>query len=255
MNTLRAISLMAFTEAVRDRILYLVLVFAVAMIGSSALLVTLSVGGEGRVVKDLGLACITLFGLFIAVFLGNRLVSREIERRTILILLARPVSRAAFLAGKFLGLALTLAVNVALMSGSLLFLAWVLDGHWTPRLLLAVGFAFLELSILTAFSLLFATFSTPTLSAAFTLTLFVIGRLSQDLMGLAASLGSGSMRAVVAVVYYLLPNLSRFNLSGLVSDHRPLQVEPLFFTLLYGVLYVVAILALASAIFQRRDFQ
>lgn len=254
MSRLLAIGRMAFTEAVRDRILYLVLLFALAMIGGSALLVTLSVGGEGRIVKDLGLACITLFGLFIAVFLGNRLVSREIERRTILILLARPVGRAAFLAGKFLGLLLTLAVNVGLMGAGLLLLAWLLDGHWTPRLLLAVGFAFLELAILTAFSLLFATFSTPTLSAAFTLTLFVIGRLSQDLMSLASALG-GPARAAMAAAYYLLPDLSRFNLGGLLASDLPLQPERLLLTLLYGVLYVVAILALATAIFERRDFQ
>lgn len=255
MRRVLAIGLMAFTEAVRDRVLYTVLVFALAMIGSSAVLVTLSVGGEGRIVKDLGLACITLFGLFIAVFIGIRLVSREIERRTILLLLSRPVGRGALLVGKFVGLALTLLVNVGAMGLSLLLLARILEGQWTPRLLLAVSFGLLELLILTAFSILFAAFSTPTLSTVFTLLVFVIGRLSRDLMDFASRFDSLALKAVTAGIYYLLPNLTLFNLSGPVANDLPLSGAILALTAVYGLGYLTAILALASAIFQRRDFQ
>ncbi len=255
MRRLFAIALMAFTEAVRDRVLYTILVFALAMIGSSAVLVTLSVGGEGRIVKDLGLTCITLFGLFIAVFIGIRLVSREIERRTILLLLSRPVGRGALLVGKFVGLALTLLVNVGAMGCGLLILARILEGAWSPRLLLAVGFALLELLILTAFSLLFAAFSTPTLSSVFTLLMFVVGHLSPDLMEFASRFGSLSLKVASAAIYYLLPNLARFNLSGLVANDLPLSGMTLFLTASYGLGYLTAILALAVAIFQRRDFQ
>jgi ABC-type transport system involved in multi-copper enzyme maturation permease subunit len=255
MKRILAIALMAFTEAVRDRILYLILVFALTMIGSSAILVTLSVGGEGRIVKDLGLACITVFGLFIAVFIGIRLVSREIERRTVLLLLSRSVGRGAFLVGKFFGLALTLLVNVGAMGTGLLFLARILEGEWTPRLLLAVGFGYLELLILTALSLLFAAFSTPTLSTAFTLLVFVIGRLSRDLLAFAAQFGSVSLHAAASVIYYALPNLSRFNLGDAVASGLPLPPEALALTAIYGLAYAAAVLSVAIAIFQRRDFQ
>jgi ABC-type transport system involved in multi-copper enzyme maturation permease subunit len=246
MRRVLAIALMAFTEAVRDRVLYIILVFALAMIGSSAALVTISVGGEGRIVKDLGLACITLFGLFIAVFIGIRLVSREIERRTVLLLLSRPVGRGAFLVGKFIGLALTLG---------LLLLARMLEGEWTPPLLLAAGFAFLELTILTAFSILFATFSTPTLSTVFTLLVFVIGRLSRDLVAFAAQFDSVSLHATASAIYYALPNLSLFNLGSLGAGGSLPSGATLLLTAAYGLGYVTAILALAIAIFQRRDFQ
>ncbi len=255
MRRVAAIALMVFTEAVRDRILYTILVFALAMIGSSAVLVTLSVGGEGRIVKDLGLACITLFGLFIAVLIGIRLVSREIERRTILLLLSRPVGRGALLVGKFAGLAFTLLVNVGAMGCGLLVLARVLEGAWAPRLLLAVGFALLELLILTAFSLLFAAFSTPTLSTVFTLLMFIVGRLSGDLMDFASRFGGTSLKVAAGAVYYLLPNLARFNLSGLLANDLPLSATTLSLTALYGLAYLAATLALAVAIFQRRDFQ
>jgi len=250
-----AIALMAFTEAVRDRVLYSILFFALAMIGSSAVLITLSVGGEGRIVKDLGLFCITLFGLFIAVFVGIRLLSREIERRTILLLLSRPVGRAALLIGKFVGILLTLTVNVAAMGLGLLCLARILEGAWAPRLLVAVGFSLLELSVLTAFAILFAVFSTPTLSAAFTVTIFVIGRLSRDLMTFASQLDSRSLQAAASAVYYLLPDLSRFNLGGLVANDLPLSGSALVLTAVYGTAYTAAVLLLAVAVFRQRDFQ
>jgi ABC-type transport system involved in multi-copper enzyme maturation permease subunit len=249
------IARMTFTEAVRDKILYSVLVFALAMIGSSTLLVTLSVGGEARIVKDLGLTCITVFGVFIATFIGISLVSREIERRTIFTLLSKPVRRAEFLVGKFLGLALTLAVNIGVMTTGLLVLAWAIEGRWTPRITLAVGFSFLELLILTAVAILFSTFSTPTLSAIYALLVFVIGRLSADLLEFASRFGGASLKASAITLYYLLPNLSRFNLSGPVVNDLPLFMGALALTALYGVMYVSGVLALAIAVFQRRDFK
>lgn len=255
MSRVLTIAAMAFTETVRDKILYSILVFALAMIGSSTILVTLSVGGEGRIVKDLGLACITIFGLFIAVFIGINLLSREIERRTIFCLLSKPVRRAEFLIGKFLGLGLTLAVNIGVMAAGLMALAWVLEDHWTPRILLGVGFTFLEFLILTATAILFSTFSTPTLSAIYTVLVFVIGRLSGDLMQLASQFGGPSLKATLIVLYYLLPNLSRFNLSSAVINDRPLDPWALTLTAAYGALYAAAVLSLAIAVFQRRDFR
>jgi ABC-type transport system involved in multi-copper enzyme maturation permease subunit len=254
-NRILTIAEMAFTEAVRDKILYSILAFALAMIGSSAVLVTLSIGGEGRIAKDLGLACITVFGLFIAVFIGTHLVSREIERRTIFSLLSKPVRRAEFLAGKFLGLGLTLAVNIGVMAIGLIVLAWALEDYWTPRILLAVGFTFVELLILTATAILFSTFSTPTLSAIYTLLIFVIGRLSADLMKFASQFGGPSLKVTVSVLYYLLPNLARFNLSSAVVNDLPLAPGTLALTAVYGLLYAGAILGVAIAVFQRRDFR
>jgi len=251
----QVIARMTFTEAIRDRILYSILVFALAMIGSATVLVTLSLGGEGRIVKDLGLTCITIFGVLLAIFMGITLVSREIERRTIFTLLSKPVRRAEFLVGKFLGLALTLAVNLAVMTGGLMALARVLEGQWAPRVALAASFTFLELLILTAVAVLFSTFSTPTLSAIYTLLIFVIGHLTSDLFEFAARFGGTALRMTAASLYYVLPNLARFNLASVVANDLPLSVGTLTVTGLYGVAYVIALLALATAVFQRRDFK
>ncbi len=255
MKRIAAVALMAFTEAVRDRVLYALLVFALAMIGSSTILVSLSVGGEEKIVKDLGIAAISVVGLLIAVFIGVGLVSREIDRRTIYPVMTRPVRRAEFILGKFCGLGLTLLVNVAVMAAGLLCLTRVLEGRWSFELMPAVLLAYVELLLLTAAAILFSTFTTPTLSAIFTLSLFVIGRLSADLKAFAQQLGSPAVRALAAGLYTLLPNLSRFNITEASIYHLPLGPGYLPLALLYGTAYIAVLLVTAIIIFGQRDLK
>lgn len=250
-----AIALMAFTEAVRDRVLYSLLAFALAMIGSSTVLVTLSVGGEEKIVKDLGLGAISLVGVLIAVFIGVGLVSREIDRRTIYPVMARPVHRAEFVLGKFCGLGLTLLVNVGIMAVGLLGLARLLGGRWSLDLLPAILLAFVELLLLTAAAILFSTFTTPTLSAIFTLSLFVIGRLSGDLQRFAEQFGGAGLRTLASGIAYTLPNLARFNIGEATVHGLPLGPGYVPLALLYGSTYLVLFLAAAMAIFARRDLK
>ena len=250
-----AIALMAFTEAVRDRILYSLLAFALAMIGGSMILVRLSVGGEAKIVKDLGLGAISLVGVLIAVFIGVGLVSREIDRRTIYTVMARPVRRAEFILGKFCGLGLTLLVNVAIMAAGLLTLAWLLEGRWSWELLPTILLAFVELLLLTAAAILFSAFTTPTLSAIFTLAVFVIGRLIGDLRVFAAQFGGKALQVLVTGLSYAIPNLARFNIADASVHGLPLEREYVPLALLYGGAYVILLLAAAMAIFARRDLK
>jgi ABC-type transport system involved in multi-copper enzyme maturation permease subunit len=250
-----AIALMAFTEAVRDRVLYSLLAFALAMIGSSTILVSLSVGAEGKIVKDLGMAAISLAGVLIAVFIGIGLVSREIDRRTIYMVMARPVRRAEFVLGKFCGLGLTLLVNVCIMGAGLLGLARVLEGRWSPELLPAILLAFVELLLLTAAAILFSAFTTPTLSAIFTISLFVIGRLSGDLQRFAEQFGSPMVRGLSRGLSYILPSLARFNIVEASVHGLPLGAGYLPLALAYGTAYLILFLAAGIAIFGRRDLK
>jgi Cu-processing system permease protein len=250
-----AIALIAFTEAVRDRILYSLLAFALAMIGSSTVLVSLSVGAEGKIVKDLGLGAISLVGILIAVFIGVGLVSREIERRTIYTVMARPTRRSELILGKFCGLGLTLLINVAIMALGLLSLARLLEGRWSPELLPAILLAFVELLLLTAAAILFSAFTTPTLSAIFTLSVFVIGRLIGDLQTFAEQFGGVGLRVLVTGLSYTFPNLSRFNIAEASVHGVQLGAGYVLLTLLYGAAYLVLFLAAAMAIFARRDLK
>jgi ABC-type transport system involved in multi-copper enzyme maturation permease subunit len=250
-----AIALNTFREAVRDRILYSILAFALLLIGASAILASLSIGQEGRIVKDLGLASSSLFGTFIAIFLGIGLVFKEIERRTLYAIIAKPVHRFQFLLGKYIGLVLTLLVTVGVMALLVVGMAWAVDGHWTPGLLLAAALDFLALMIVTAVAILFSTFSTPTLSAMFTLAVFVMGRLSGDLKLFAEQFAGPGLRLIVHWLYLILPDLSGFQIGSQIVNDLPLAPSKVALTALYGVAYILMLLLLAIGIFQRRDLK
>ncbi len=244
-----------FREAIRDRILYSLLVFALAMIGVSVVLSTLSVGGQARIIKDLGLAAIGLVGCLIAVLIGVGLVHKEIERRTLYTIITKPIRRADFIVGKFLGLALTLAVNTVIMGAGLFLLASAMEARFAWELLLPVALTFLKLLVVTAIAILFSTFSTPTLSAIFTLALVVMGSLAEDLKLFAATFGGPILQRVVAALYLLLPNLARLDVSTAVVHGRSVPAAIAGLAAAYGAAYVVALLAGAVWIFQYRDFK
>jgi ABC-type transport system involved in multi-copper enzyme maturation permease subunit len=244
-----------FREAIRDRILYSLLVFALAMIGASVILSKISVGGEAKIIKDLGLAAIGLVGILIAVFIGVGLVHKEIERRTLYTIITKPIRRADFVLGKFLGLALTLAINVAIMGAGLVLLASSIEARPTWELLLPLALTFLKLLVVTAIALLFSTFSTPTLSAIFTLALVVVGSLAEDLKLFAATFGGPVLHGVVAVLYLVLPNLAGLDVGAAVVHGRGVPATVAVLAAAYGFAYVAALLAGAVWIFQYRDFK
>lgn len=250
-----AIAFNTFREAIRDRILYSLLVFAFAMIGASVILSTLSVGGEAKVIKDLGLAAIGLVGTLIAVFIGVGLVYKEVERRTLYTIITKPIHRAEFVVGKFLGLGLTLAVNVGIMAAGLILLASAMEGRVTWELLLPVVLTFLKLVLVTAIAVLFSTFSTPTLSAIFTLALVVVGSLAEDLKLFATTFGGPFLKDVVAALYLVLPNLTVFDVGSAVVHGRSIPAAITGLAVGYGLAYVAALLVGAVWIFQYRDFK
>jgi ABC-type transport system involved in multi-copper enzyme maturation permease subunit len=249
-----AIALNTFREGIRDRILYLPFFFALVAVVFSRVLAVLTVGDRVKIIKDVGLASISLFGMLIAVLIGTGLVYKEIDKKTIYTLLAKPIERWQFLLGKFLGLALTLFVLTAAMA--LVFLGVVLaytsgvDG----RLVLAVVFIFLELVLITAVAMLFSCFSTPILSSVFTLAFFVIGHFSWGLQTLIEKARPGPARVALRVLYTILPDLENFNYK--TDAVYGLKILPQYyaFSALYGLAYTLFILALAALIFKKRDF-
>src|SRR2546427_10229110 len=178
-----------FREAVRDRVLYNLIAFAVLMSVAAILVGNISINIERLVVINLGLTAVSLFGIVISIFVGIGLVSKEIEKRTLYTVLSRPVRRWEFIVGKFFGLAGTLFVNTFLMAigvfGALLYVSHHFqkaDGGG----LIALYFIILEFVVVTALALFFSSFSSPLLSAVFSFSLFVIGSFAEDLRGFAA---------------------------------------------------------------------
>ena len=248
-----AIALNTFREAIRDRILYLLLVFAILVIGVSRLLSLLTVGSEEKIIKDVGLAAISLFGVLTAVFVGVSLVFKEIERRTVYTLLANPVRRWQFVTGKFAGLLAVLSLNVVLMFVALaIVLAWHGDSAWP--LLPAVVLILVELTVVTAYALLFSSLTNPVLAAVWTFAVYVSGHLAWSLPLLALKLPAGPARALCEAVYWLLPHLDDLSIKAEVVHALALPAGQVGVAALYGLSYAAVVLALACLAFERKDF-
>ncbi|MEE8448342.1 MAG: ABC transporter permease subunit [Thermodesulfobacteriota bacterium] len=244
-----------FRETVRDRILYSLLAFALLMIGSTVYLATLTIAEHVKLVTDFGLAAISLFGVIVAIFVGIGLVFKELDKRTIYTVLSKPIPRYEFVLGKYLGLLLTLLVNLTIMATGFILVLKLFGDVLTPSLFWAIYFIYLELMVITALTIFFSSFTTPTLSAMFTLGLFVIGHLSLDLKLLGAKSESLMVRYLSKLIYYSLPNLENFNLKGVVVYQMSVSPEKILLVTGYGLLYVMVLLVLAMVIFQKRDFK
>ena len=251
---IRAIAANTFKEAIRDRILYLLLFFAVVVIFFSRILSLLTVGDKVKVVKDVGLASISLFGALMAILIGTGLVYKEIDKKTIYTLLSKPIHRFQFLLGKFLGLILTLSIMLFLMG--IIFVALVFFHTFTIewRLLVAIFLIFIELCLITAVAILFSSFSTPILSSVFSLSFYLIGHLSPGLQILIEKMPQGLRKTLVQAIYFLLPNLENFNVKAEVVYYLPLPFQFCFFSTLYGFFYSLFVLTLAFLVFKKRDF-
>ena len=268
MSATAAIAINVFRESVRDKVLYNLVVFAILLIGASYLIGQLTAGQDVKIIKDLGLAATSMFGLFIAVFIGIGLVSKEVERRSIYALLAKPIHRYQLVLGKYSGLILTLAVNVSVMATALYlvltFMSWGVAPEarrlWDapaldPALLKAIGLILVELMLVTAIALFFSTFSTPILSAAFTFGLFVVGHFSGDLRNFQDVVDSPAAARLARGLYWVLPNLAQFDVKDSVVHGVPVPLGYIAMTVGYGALYIAMLLVVSVFIFSRRDFK
>jgi ABC-type transport system involved in multi-copper enzyme maturation permease subunit len=253
-----AIARNAFREAVRDRVLYNLVFFVLLLIVGAIFLGELSDAQEWKLIVDMGLSAMLLFGAFISIFVGVGLVYKEIERRTIYAIFAKPVGRGEFLVGKYLGLCLTLLVNVLVMGiGVSLALLYVRRGFEPPiwNIWPAILLIYVELMILTAVALLFSSFSSPALSALLTFFVFIIGHFSADLKTFAASMGTVSARYLFGALFYLLPNLSNYSYIT-PAAHGQMPAPMLLLTsLAYALIYITILLSAATLIFNRRNFK
>lgn len=253
-NRVLGIAVNTFRESVRDRVLVALIVIAIMVMGSAKVIQPVALGEAEKIIKDLGLSSITLFCVLIAILVGGRIIYREVEKRTIYLLLARPVHRHEFIIGKYLGMMLVLTVSLALMTAGFYLVLLLTGVKPDPRLLWAVVMTGYELAILTAVAVLFSTFVTPIASAVFTFFIYFIGHSTHLLKQLAAMSPSGGVKFIGLVLYYLLPNLNNFNIRGEVVHGAPLNPVAMLISITYSIVYTFILLLLALIIFNRRDF-
>jgi ABC-type transport system involved in multi-copper enzyme maturation permease subunit len=254
MKTL-AVAKNTFREARRDRAQWILILYAVVLFGSAFVLSPLALGEAYRVTRDLGIAALSLVGVILIILVGSGMVQREIDRKTVLTVLAKPIRRHEFLIGKYLGfMAMVTAVfagMVALLVGTLLLTEHRLE----PAVLIAAAFTLGELAVMTAVVVGFSSFATPALAGIFTLTVFVIGHFTGDLLRFAETVESEGLAAGAQAVYLALPHLNAFNLRAEAAYGILPAPSTVFETAFYALFYSAGVIAVGSAVFSRREFR
>lgn len=244
-----------FREVIRDRILYVIGFFAVILALALRLLPEISVGADGKIFLDLGLAATALLGAIVAIFVGTGLINKEIEKRTVLVLIPKPISRAELIVGKHLGLTAVVTAMVAAMTALYLaMLAWAKIPFSLASLLITQLFLILELAVLIAVALLFGVFTSSILATLLSFGVYFMGHISRDLLKLGEITKNENIENLTRSLYLVLPNLERFNLKNEAVYGILPSPQELWSSALYGLLYIILLLTLANLIFSRRQF-
>ncbi len=250
-----AIAQNTFREALRDKALYVLVVFSIVLVGSTRVVSPLALGEGDKITKDIGLSAISFFGMLAIIVMGAGLVYKEIDKKTIFMILSKPVSRYQFIVGKFLGMADALLAMVVVMLLALQVTLLTTNSGFDVLILKAGFLTLLELLVMTSIAILFSSFSTTALSAALTFILYFVGHFTGDLLTFATRLPSESARFVCHFLYYVLPDLEVFNVRGMAVHGSDVSTERLLAATAYGLLYVLAALTLSIVVFSRRDFK
>ncbi len=246
-----------FREVIRDRVLYIIGFFALILIAAALLIPEVAANNGDKIITDIGLGAMNLFGLIVTVFVGTALINKEIEKRTVYVLIAKPVSRAEFVVGKHVGLSAVLAVLLAAMTA--IFLT-VLSAKQIPypvnSIVLTVLFQFLELSLIAGVAILFGVFTSSLIAMMLTLAVYLMGNFSRDIVTLGNLADNPGVRQMTQNLYLVLPDLSRFNLKNEAIYGMALLPQPLDLlgSAVYGLVWIGLVLAIAVLIFSRREF-
>jgi Cu-processing system permease protein len=253
-NQVVAIAVNTFKETIRDRVLAVIVVFALVMIAGGLWLGSISLGEQGRMMKDFGLVAVTFFGLVVAVFIAASLVHKEVEKRTVFVLFSKPVSRASFITGKFLGLSGTMAVVLAGMGLFLFLLVWAVAGDVSGMILVAVVMIYVQLLAIMAVTIFFSTMGSAILASVLGICVFIAGQLSHNVLALTRIGHNALTEAFSWVVYVVIPNLSAVDVKAGVVGEDTLSWGQIGVWSLYLLAYVVVVLALATLVFRRKEF-
>ena len=267
MNKIWTVAKNTFIEAIRDRVLYSLVLFAILMMASSLIAGTISAEQHNKIIKDFALTAISFFGIMLSVFLGMGLVYKEIEKKTVYNIFSKPLERYQFIIGKYLGLAITIfIITVSMLLISMLlvfyietkyedFIKFYYRGHFYGEFLLAVFFQYLEFLIVIGIALVLSSFTTPVLAVLMTLLVFAVGRFSSDIRLFAEEVKNPVISVVVEVLYRVIPNLEKFKFRSEAVYGGEVTLTLIVNTTVYAMIYVLILLLLSIIIFERREFK
>lgn len=244
-----------FREVIRDRVLYFIGFFALLLVVALRLLPEIAATADEKILIDLGIAAISLLSVIVAIFVGTGLINKEIEKRTVLVLIPKPISRAELMIGKHLGLTAVLGVLVAVMS-AVYFAMLALSNIPFPlgSLVISLVYLLIELALLVAVTLVLGVFTSSLLATLLSFGVYLTGHFSRDLVELGNLSENRSVELFTQTLYLILPDLSRLDLKNEAVYGILPSVEELLGHALYGVFYTVLLLGIATLIFSRRQF-
>lgn len=244
-----------FKESLRQKILLLLVVFAILLIVISFFMEPFALGEAPKIMRDFGLATASLFGVLTTIIIGSTLIRKDVEKKTIYTVLSKPVKRSEIILGKFLGLSALVAVLILAMLIIQQLVIFVYEGAFDPRLLIALPFTIIEIMVLLGILLLFSSFSSTTLTSIMGVIFFVVGHAMPDLKIFAEHTQAALLKYVAYGFYYALPNLENFNLRIDLAYGLKLQPDQIIFSMCYGVIYIVLLLYITKLVFQGREFK
>ena len=255
MSAIAVIAHNTFKETIRNKIMANILLFAIGMVLMTMVVSNWSLDQQAKILKDFGLAAISIFGLLIALFVGVRTIYQEIEKHTIYMLVSKPISRWQIILGKYFGLTVTILLNVFAITLCLFLADYFIEGTVDFGLLPGIFLIILEILLVIAFAIFFSTFTSPLLSAIFTLVIFVIGHLAPSIQIFTKLRPDDPTNTVLLAIYKILPNLENFNIKTEVVEHIALPEHMILNSVIYGISYIAILLFLTSWIFAKKDLK
>ena len=254
MRTIQTIAILSFREAIRDRVLYTLFVFSLVIFGFSNVVEMLAMAEKARIIKDIGLGGISIIGLFVSISVCVNIFTKELRGYRSSFLFSKPVSIAQFLLGKYIGALITLGLMIVFMGAVLLLdILWV-ERKFDPYLLIGFGVIFIEISIVTSFALLFSNLFPPVTSGALTFAIYLVGHFKGLLQDLSSN-GLNALGYLIESLFFLLPDLSKFNLEADIVYHTLPSWEYLFFLVMYGICYICITILLSWFLLRKKDIQ
>ncbi|HOC70510.1 MAG TPA: ABC transporter permease subunit [Candidatus Hydrogenedentes bacterium] len=253
MNRIIAVIGNTFRESIRDKVFYVLLFFAVTTILGSKVLGWVSIGQDVKIIKDICLAAMSIFGTLIAIFVGANLVYKEIDKKTLYTLLAQPMHRYEFLLGKCLGLLAVITVSMLFMTAGATLYLWLMGGMVTVVWFQAILLIFLKLMLITAFSVLLSTMISPILGAIVVVSFYFAGHATEIFRDLPSQFEGTFIKGLLQILYFAIPNLNVFNLQSEAANNVPVAAPYMGFAAAYGLAWTALLLILACMAFERRD--
>lgn len=254
MKRIMSIAGVVYRESLRNRIILSLIALSILLIFVSAFISPIALGEKERIIKDIGLSSMSFFSMLIVLLAGTRLVYQEIERKTIYLIITKPVSKAQIIIGKYFGLLLTILTVTAVSGLFLIITVLVFNAGFTVNVLLAIILNVMQFALLLAIVIFFSTFSSPVLSGLFTLMLYIIGYLIKDLGFFIQRTGNVFAKILIRAIMLIVPNFYYTDIKLQAVNNLSVSGNYLMFAVAYMLLYTVFFIVVSIIIFERKEF-